>query len=364
MKRIVITGGDASGKSTVWDHLRKKYSSLIQEIPEYATALTGGMGGMKLLPTLGRDIDVNPNVLAHFQRALRPMQEEGEFLWELAARANNKKACLCDRGMGDFAAYDPGGWDSIEQHFGMSKRDIYSRYDIVINLRSLAVRDPDRYLQVLRENPSRAVRTVQEAVDLDEAILAAWADHPNVIVLDGDIEEVISQVEEIVLEETSREIEMKFYLREELPIIARSHALIAIDQRQGYLFSDQGELRVRRQIINGKDQFFMTIKSDGGLVRSEAEHEMQQWEFSVAWKHTKGHRIEKVRYMVRDGGHIFEIDLYKSPVLGVIVEVEFDNEEAANSFVRPAWLEKAIDVTDDEDFRAKKVAAHGFPKVA
>ena len=362
--RIVITGGDASGKSTVWDYLRRTYSSLLQEIPEMATALTGGMGGAQILPALGRDIDVNPDVLSLFQNMMRSAQLNSEDLWDIVAKANGKKACILDRGIPDLAAYDEEGWPSIERHFGMSKKEIYARYDIVINLRSLAVRNPEMYLRIQRENPSRAMRTVEEAVALDEAILEAWADHPNVIILTGDIDEVNVEVERIVLEATSCEIEKKFYLGSRLPLIARSGYSVIIEQRQGYVFDDNGEMRVREEKVNGGDRYFLTVKSDGGLTRMEWETSIMPPVFSIAWRHTTGRRIEKTRYIVKEGGYIYIIDLYKSPDCGVIVEVEFDSKEAADAFKKPSWLEDSVDVTEDERFRAKRVAVHGFPKVA
>lgn len=362
--RIVITGGDASGKSTVWDYLRSQHSSLLQEIPEMATALTGGMGGAKILPALGRDIDVTPSVLGLFQNMMRSAQLNSEDLWDIVARANGKKACILDRGIPDLAAYDEGGMPSIERHFGMSKDEIYSRYDIVINLRSLAVRNPQLYLQIQKENPSRTVRTIEEAVALDEAILEAWADHPNVIVLTGDIDEVNAEVERIVLEATSHEIEMKFYLGSRLPLIARSGYSVIIEQRQGYVFDDNGEMRVREEMVNGGGRYFLTVKSDGGLARMEWETSIMPPVFSIVWRHTAGRRIEKTRFIVKEGDYIYEIDLYKEPDCGVIVEVEFDSKEAADAFKKPSWLEESVDVTENEGFRAKRVAVHGFPKVA
>lgn len=104
---------------------------------------------------------------------------------------------------------------------------------------------------------------------------------------------------------------------------------------QGYLCTSP-VVRIRRD----NKSFFLTYKSKGLMVREEYNLPLTQ----EAYEHLKpkidGHLIQKKRYVIPlDGGLALELDIFEDSLAPlVIAEIEFPDEESANSFVAPAWL--------------------------
>src|SRR5687768_8057517 len=98
------------------------------------------------------------------------------------------------------------------------------------------------------------------------------------------------------------EIERKFLLR-----AAPGGDLLreGIDIEQAYLFVEPGELRIRRK----GNAHFITIKSDGNLIREEWEVEFPKWAFDQLWA-LAPHRIEKKRHVIQQGNLVLELDIY------------------------------------------------------
>lgn len=193
--RFATSGGDGGGKSTALEKLALKYPDTVQLVPEMASALMNGA-----LPKLGTEVSITPEVIFAFQRVARVGQLSSEQLWALVAKEHGRTVLACDRGAGDLAAYSPGGWSEVEDALGQDKEALLSRYKKVIYLRSLAVTNPQLYLQVMSSNPSRIRRSVPEAVALCDATLKAWRDHSNLVVINGaaSMEELFALFEEQV----------------------------------------------------------------------------------------------------------------------------------------------------------------------
>ena len=152
------------------------------------------------------------------------------------------------------------------------------------------------------------------------------------------------------------EIERKYLVRH-LP--ALDH-LKASEVRQGYLTAadDSVEIRLRQK----GDGRFMTLKSDGGLERTEIETPISRDQFDSFWPATGGSRVEKVRYLGSlPSGLQFELDVFSGDLTGLtLVEVEFSSREEADAFTAPDWFGK--DVTEDKRYKNKSLAAHGLPQ--
>lgn len=134
------------------------------------------------------------------------------------------------------------------------------------------------------------------------------------------------------------EIERKFLVHsEDYKILARARNYIA----QGYLNSDP-ERTVRVRLA--ADRGFLTIKgksSSNGLTRFE-------WETPISLEHATSllalcepGMIEKYRYEVLIGNHLFEIDEFEGENLGLVVaEIELSHED--EEFPIPDWLGKEV----------------------
>ena len=110
---------------------------------------------------------------------------------------------------------------------------------------------------------------------------------------------------------------------------------------QGYLNShSERTIRIRTKGENA----FITIKgksSESGLSRFEWEKEIPLNEAMELFKLCEPGTIEKIRYYVKAGTHVFEIDEFTGDNSGLIIaEVELVSEE--DSFEIPNWLGKEV----------------------
>jgi CHAD domain-containing protein/CYTH domain-containing protein len=144
----------------------------------------------------------------------------------------------------------------------------------------------------------------------------------------------------------SVEIERKYLLRA-LPEAARAGDAIEIEQ--GWLPGGQVRERLRRVRSAEGERFLRTLKLGSGLKRSEFEEPMESELFERLWPLTAGGRVRKRRYRVREGAHLWEIDVFLDRSL-VLAEVELSSED--EEVALPEWLVGYVEreVTGDPDY--------------
>ena len=116
--------------------------------------------------------------------------------------------------------------------------------------------------------------------------------------------------------------------------------------QQGYLGrSDASVVRVR--IIG--DQAYLTIKGrQVGISSPEFEYEIPMDDAAALLKFAQGDLIEKIRYRVQHGGHVWEVDEFDGNNRGLILaEIELDS--ADELFSLPNWLGR--EVSQDPRFK-------------
>ena len=128
------------------------------------------------------------------------------------------------------------------------------------------------------------------------------------------------------------EIERKFLVGAEFKNMATAVAHI----RQGYICSKHG-VTVRVRTCNEKG--YLTIKGpspDGGLSRYEFEKEITPAEAEELMKLCEPGLIDKNRYLVPAGKHVFEVDEFFGDNSGLIMaEVELSSPD--EPFERPPF---------------------------
>lgn len=149
------------------------------------------------------------------------------------------------------------------------------------------------------------------------------------------------------------EIERRFLLRPyPLKKFLRAHDISAKTAKieQFYLTLQDGHATRYRK----KDaQFIKTIKRGHGLVREEAEREVDSGEFFSQLESRSGKMIKKRRYTFEYESSTYELDQFSGHLRGlVILEIEFDDEKRALDFVLPELFAPLLvsEVTDDERF--------------
>lgn len=177
MKKIVLTGGPCSGKTTILRALKEEFGDKIVLVPEVATImLEGGF------PLPGKDLEWSEQWQAAFQAAILPLQESLEDACVLMAQGNGGRILICDRGVLDGAAYTPGGALEFCKRYGVDQSEAISRYRAVIHLESLAASDPEKYGKTGNDQRFEPLERAQE---LEKATRAAWDDHPHRVIVDG-----------------------------------------------------------------------------------------------------------------------------------------------------------------------------------
>ena len=126
---------------------------------------------------------------------------------------------------------------------------------------------------------------------------------------------------------------------------------------QAYVSTGPASVRVRRI----DDRHVLTIKTGSGRNRDEIERDLTEEEFDAIWAAADQLRIEKRRHRIDLGqGLTAELDLYDGELDGRrLVEVEFDDDAAADDFEPPAWFGR--EVTEDNRYSNSSLARYGWP---
>ena len=123
------------------------------------------------------------------------------------------------------------------------------------------------------------------------------------------------------------EIERKFLVRKggsyRTTAFSCSHIL------QGYIPAEGATVRIRRR----DDKAYLTIKgktADNDITRYEFEKEISLEEAEALFMLCRGGLIDKHRYLVKSGTHVFEVDEFHGDNDGLVVaEVELASAEEA-----------------------------------
>ncbi len=140
------------------------------------------------------------------------------------------------------------------------------------------------------------------------------------------------------------EIERKFLVRHDSDF--RSQATGRSTIRQGYMPARTATVRIRTR----DDKGYLTIKGpsvNGGMTRYEFEKEITLDEAIHLLALCDPGVIEKERYLVPVGSHVFEVDVFHGDNEGLIMaEVELGSED--EPYERPDFL--GPEVTGDRRF--------------
>ncbi|GAL62178.1 CYTH domain-containing protein [Algibacter lectus] len=150
------------------------------------------------------------------------------------------------------------------------------------------------------------------------------------------------------------EIERKFLVKSEA---FKKEAFKQTRISQGFLNTDKARtVRVR---LKG-EQGFITIKgasSKSGLSRFEWEKEIPKQEAEALLELCEPSIIDKTRYEIKQGQHIYEVDEFYGDNSGLIVaEIELNTE--TETYIKPDWL--GNEVTGDVKYYNSQLSKHPF----
>ena len=125
--------------------------------------------------------------------------------------------------------------------------------------------------------------------------------------------------------------------------------------RQGYLsYDSERTVRVRATEVTG----YLTIKGiTEGLTRDEFEYEIPLADALALLQLCERPAIEKKRYIVPNGAHVWEVDVFEGVNEGLVVaEIELGSEDEA--FDKPNWL--GNEVSGDRKYSNSALTLHPF----
>ena len=125
--------------------------------------------------------------------------------------------------------------------------------------------------------------------------------------------------------------------------------------RQGYLsYDSERTVRVRATEVTG----YLTIKGiTEGLTRDEFEYEIPLADALALLQLCERPAIEKKRYIVPNGAHVGEVDVFEGVNEGLVVaEIELGSEDEA--FDKPNWL--GNEVSGDRKYSNSALSLHPF----
>lgn len=169
------------------------------------------------------------------------------------------------------------------------------------------------------------------------------------------------------------EIERKFTIKE-LPANLESYPFRHIEQ--AYLNASP-VVRVRKE----DDEYYLTYKGSGMMAREESNLPLNKEAYYHLRSKADGRIISKKRYLIplphpgfkkkaglpcppSDYSLTIELDIFDPPFAPLVMaEVEFGSQEAAESFLPPAWFDE--DVTYREEYHNSYMALQsGHPASA
>ena len=356
--KIVITGGPCAGKTTAMTWIQKEFEKKgyrVLFVPETATELiTGGVAPW----TCGSNLD--------YQKCQVKLQKDKEAIFEQAALTmdTDKVLIICDRGVLDNKAYmSQEEFDAVMRALDTNEVAERDQYDAVIHMVTAANGALEAY--TLSNNAART-ETPEQAIALDNKLIAAWTGHPHLRVVDNStsfedkLRRVLAEISAFLGEPEPMEIERKFLIR--IPDLMRLEDLpncSKVDMIQTYLKNqpDGTEARVRQRGQNGNFICYRTEKrriSDTTRVEVDRRIDMKEYISFLAEADPERRPIYKTRYCLTENNRYYEIDIYPEWKKQAILEIELKSED--EEIVMPEGIKVIKEVTNDRAYTNYEMA--------
>lgn len=362
IRRIVLTGGPCSGKTTGLARLCRMladhgYKVLVS--PESATKLIEAGMTPGELPWIEFQEEIILDTLAQEERIL-----------SIAKRYRDKGSkviILCDRGVMDGEAYvGPEAFAELIGRLGYTHRELCDeRYHAVIHMRTAALGAEKFY--TLENNKARK-ETPEEARVIDEKTLTAWTRHsrPRIIDNSADFEDklrrLFAEVCVIIGDPVPLEKEDKFLIKSfdpaALPVKWNESTIV-----QDYLVSPTvgEEYRVRARSEGDNASYYYTIKRDvnpGVRTENESIITRREYESLLTLRDPAMATIKKRRICFFWKEQFFEVDLFEGNHQGLVI-LEAERTDRIPKLELPPFIEILRNVTNEKQYSNAQLAKNG-----
>ena len=359
IKRIVLTGGPAAGKTTLISRILKEFKQedgwKVITIPETATDLISGFG----IRPFGGCVSMED-----FQYFVICDQLHKEQLALKAAEMvpEEKVLIVYDRAIFDDRAYiSQEQFEKTLAYFGKKPEDIMSGYDAVLHLVTCAKGAEFAY------NFENAARYEDASIarEKDDMTLEAWKSHPNVHIIDNSVDfdekinRAIAAVYQIIGESAPDMIKHKYLIgMPDLEHICEMLGAVPVEMMQTYLNSNSPaiERRIRQQKNGDEYLYFYTEKrtaEDGSKWTTERPLAEKDYVKYLMEYDLRLHSVRKTKYRFTHDGRRMAIDVYPfSADRAILFTFSKDGEECR----LPENIEVIREVTGDLEYKNRRLA--------
>lgn len=356
LKKLVLTGGPCSGKTTAHNYLAEKLSDcgfsviFVPEVP--SLIINSGLDPRK------PDKDGRFNYFA-FEKLLFETQllfENKIFSKAMQIKGGSQQVIIFDRGCMDYCAYmSEEEFQKVLQVHNLKIVDVRdARYDAVFHLVTAAEGKEEFYNM---DNAAR-LETAGEARKADLRTRNAWLGHPHLKVIDNStlfeekMKRLLNAVRKTLGIPIAIETEKKFLVRQKINLDVIPIPFQEIEIEQAYL-PKQGEetIRIRRRSQENQGSiYYKTRKSPpiSAMSRIETEREITKKEYyqDLINKSPDSDLLRKTRICFLYKHQYFELDIFSEPKrLKDLILLEIELTEENERVEIPDWLGNVTEVT-------------------
>ena len=350
--KIVITGGPCAGKTTAMSWIQNYFTSqgfTVLFIPETATELISG----GVCPwTTGTNLD--------YQKCQLQLQNTKEEIFDRAARTMNadKVLIVCDRGFMDNKAYmNDEEFQAAADFINKNLVDLRDNYDAVFHLVTAADGAAQFYTT---ENNVARIETVEQAVEVDRKLIAAWSGHPHFVVIDNDtdfdrkLKKLIRAISDFLNIDSPVDLEKHYLIRRpDVRKLMENASCKVIDIVETYLYSPEGERSIRQRGDGSQYVCYETmIRPDGVKVESRRSEDEYLRLMEMADKTIRP--LHRTRYCFVYEQQYFEIDTFPFEEEYAFLQIRIREDGEVIQF--PPAVEVVRDITDDPEYTNIKIA--------
>lgn len=363
VRRIVLTGGPGSGKTSVIEKIRQVFGGegyKVIVVPETATELMNN--GITF-----KDGSIS---LLDFQELVMRLQLAKEEVVErnIELSGSDKVIVIYDRGTIDNTAYiNKKEFEEILTRLNHVKTfsELMNKYDLVINL----VGREDFYTT---DNNKARSESASEALKLGDTTLKCWLGHKLIkIVLPKDrIEDKYNEVLNIINESLN---EKQVRRQDKYAVLLSKSDLSYIRENgkamqilQTYLASDVGvEKRLRKICFNDCISYvfsvFKVLDDGSKIIVSEKQIDQRLYDSLMEFKDNELDSIKKIRYYFSYEGEYFNLDLFEGNDEVAILEINVGDKD--EEVVIPDYISVKEKVSNNELYFNKNIARKNNKKI-
>ena len=355
--KIVITGGPCAGKTTAMSWIQNAFSKegyLVLFVSETATELSSGGAPWKFTRNN-----------QEYQLQVTRLMLAKEQAFEAVARTFDEEKVLivCDRGALDNRAYmNEEEFRYVLDQLNTGEVELRDHYDAVFHLVTAAKGAEEFY--TLANNAAR-YETVEEAIRVDNELIASWTGHPHLRIIDNQYDfnnkmmALITEISAFLGEPRPLETRRKYLIRyPDVVELEKRPNCQRVEILQAYLKSEiPGEMiRIRQRGRDGHYLYYKTRKRMIDGKRIELEERLSKNEYlELLMQADPDYRpIRKQRYCISENGLYYNIDIYPQWADQALMEIELYGGEEKILF--PEGIDVIREVTGEEAFTNPAIA--------